>query len=130
MLIDDDEDDNFFHQLVAEESGITESIRIAESAQDALDVIRNSDHLPELIFLDINMPKMNGWEFIEEYSRLKLDSATRAVIIMLTTSMNPMDLEKSKKSPFIAAFKTKPLNAEMLAEIYESFFQSPEGIKL
>jgi CheY-like chemotaxis protein len=79
--------------------------------------------LPELIFLDINMPKMNGWEFIEEYSRLKLNGDGRTVIIMLTTSMNPLDLEKSKKSPHIAAFKTKPLNAEMLAEIYASFFQ-------
>jgi CheY-like chemotaxis protein len=123
MLIDDDEDDNFFHKLVAQESGITDSIRVAESAQDALDIIKSSDHLPELIFLDINMPKMNGWEFIEEYSRLKPGGDGRTVIIMLTTSMNPMDLEKSKKSPHIAGFKTKPLNAEMLADIYASFFQ-------
>jgi CheY-like chemotaxis protein len=123
MLIDDDEDDNFFHQLVAQESGISESIKVAESAQDALDIIRNLEDLPELIFLDINMPKMNGWEFIEEYARLKLNNNMRAVIIMLTTSMNPVDLEKSKKSPYIAAFKTKPLNAKMLTEIYDSFFQ-------
>ena len=69
MLIDDDDDDNFFHSLVLNEMHATEHIEVAENAFKALDYLRETFPPPDLIFLDINMPKMNGWEFLEQIGR-------------------------------------------------------------
>jgi CheY-like chemotaxis protein len=120
LFIDDDEDDNFFHQVVVKEMDGAHHIQIAESGFEALDFIKNRAKIPDLIFLDINMPKMNGWEFLEEYRKLQRDHET--IIIMLTTSLNPMDKERSEKIPEIKGFKTKPLDAEMLKEIMRQHF--------
>ena len=70
LLIDDDEDDNYFHRLVLEESASVERIIIAESSIEALEYIRSGKINPDIIFLDVNMPKMNGWEFVEEYEKI------------------------------------------------------------
>src|SRR5690349_10546394 len=94
MLIDDNEDDNFFHKIVLKETGIAEYIKVAESGFEALDFLKQENKIPELIFLDINMPKMNGWEFLEEYRKLNDEQKARVIIIMLTTSLNPADRKK------------------------------------
>src|ERR1041384_1610260 len=94
MLIDDDEDDNFFHRIVVEESGLAKSIKISETAVEALEWFQSAGNLPpELLFLDLNLPKMNGWEFVEELEKLNLSQ--RPVIIMLTTSYSPFDKQKA-----------------------------------
>ena len=72
MLIDDDDDDNFFHQMVLNEVDVANKVQVAESAFEALDYLREGKQIPELIFLDINMPKMNGWEFLNEYKKLDI----------------------------------------------------------
>lgn len=122
MLIDDNEDDNFFHKIVLKETGITEHIKVAESGFEALDFLVNENKIPELIFLDINMPKMNGWEFLEEYRKLNEEQKARVVIIMLTTSLNPTDRKKAFSIPEVNGFETKPLSPETLNEIVERHF--------
>jgi CheY-like chemotaxis protein len=121
LLIDDDEDDNFFHRRVIKEAGLTDHIAVTENAFQALDFIKSQHALPELIFLDINMPRMNGWEFLEKLIRL-LKAGQTTTIIMLTTSMNPADEERSKTISHISDFKTKPLTGEMLSEIINTHF--------
>ncbi|MGZ3883910.1 MAG: response regulator [Bacteroidia bacterium] len=120
LFIDDDEDDNFFHRLVVKEVNGAEYVKIAESGFEALDFLKEKTRVPQLIFLDINMPKMNGWEFLEEYR--KMGDNGEAVIIMLTTSLNPADKERSETIPEIREFKTKPLNAETLRQIIQQYF--------
>jgi CheY-like chemotaxis protein len=124
LLIDDDEDDNFFHKIALGEAGICETIKVAESGFKALDIIKKQESGPELIFLDINMPKMNGWEFLAEYQKLNLK--TKPVIVMLTTSLNPQDRERSRGIPEVVTFRTKPLNVQMLIDIYNSYFNEPQ----
>lgn len=124
LFIDDDEDDNFFHKLVVREIDPAQEVKIAESGFEALELIRNASVQPGLIFLDINMPKMNGWEFIEEYR--KGGSNKETVIIMLTTSLNPADREHAEKIPEIRDFRTKPLNAAMLREIIARYFEGKD----
>ena len=123
LLIDDNEDDNEFHQIVINRMGITDNIQVAENGIEALKFLQTNEILPELIFLDINMPKMNGWEFLEEYKKLNLNKK-QVIILMLTTSVNPADMEKAKKIEEISGFKVKPLTTAMLTEIIEEHFKS------
>jgi len=81
----------------------------------------NGTH-PDMIFLDINMPGMNGWEFLEEYSKLDKQRQSEVIIIMLTTSDSPSDKAKAAALDIVADYKTKPLTKEMVHEIKDKYF--------
>lgn len=68
------------------------------------------------------MPKMNGWEFLTKYSKLGIDQKAKVVIIMLSTSINPADMENAKRMSEITGFRTKPLTADMLKTILQDYF--------
>jgi response regulator of citrate/malate metabolism len=126
MLIDDNPDDNFFHERVIRKSQSAERIITKGSAAEALEFLkinRDKDNRPDLIFLDINMPGMNGWEFLEEYNRLDKELQGRMVVIMLTTSVNPDDIEKAKKFDVVSGYKIKPLTQEMLEEVLNTYLK-------
>ncbi len=123
MLIDDDADDNHFHQIVINKMNITEHIEVALDGEEALNFLEKETQThPDIIFLDINMPKMNGWEFMEIYKELNVDQKATVVVMMLTTSENPVDRERAELYPEINGFNSKPLTEEMLAEILEKYF--------
>jgi len=129
MLIDDNKLDNFYHERVIRKHNAAKNVVVKESGEDALLYLRNkssnpADMHPELIFLDINMPGMNGWEFIEEYKKLDAAFQSKMVVVMLTTSENPDDVEKAKANGVLFAFKTKPLTIEMLNEIMQKFHEA------
>lgn len=116
MLIDDNADDNFYHERVIRKSEAADNVISEQSAEAALEYLRNErNNKPDIIFLDINMPGMNGWEFLREYNKLDKHLQGSAIIIMLTTSENPDDRLKAKD--IVRDFKTKPLTKEMLGEI-------------
>ena len=77
-------------------------------------------HYPELIFLDINMPGMDGWEFIEEYEKLDNTLKQSKIVVMLSTSSDPMDKKKAEFSTVISQFLNKPLKAEGVTYIIEN----------
>ena len=120
--IDDDEDDNFFHQVIINRLNITDQVIIAESGYEALEFLTNTAMAPDLIFLDINMPRMNGWEFMDEYNKLYLLQKKAVIITILTTSVTLYEREQSKKTPGIAGFASKPLTEEMMNDIIKSHF--------
>lgn len=126
MLIDDNADDNFYHERVIKKSDAAEVVISKQSAKEALQYLKSKQNNgaahPELIFLDINMPGMNGWEFLEEYNTLEKQLQSKAVVVMLTTSENPDDVTKSVELNIASTFKTKPLTKEMLEEIIQQFF--------
>jgi CheY-like chemotaxis protein len=127
LLIDDDEPTNFLNQIIIEGSGCAEEIKTAQSGREALDYLLriNSDQTypcPDLIFLDINMPAMNGWEFLEKYRQLDSHYKGKVMIVMLTTSLFPEDKQRSKEIQEISAFENKPLTEEKLDNILKKFF--------
>ena len=122
LLIDDDDGDNEYHRFVIDKMNITENVRVAENGIEALDFLKRENEIrPDLIFLDINMPKMNGWEFLDEYKHLNT-AEKHIIIVMLTTSANPADVEKAQKIAAVKGFETKPLTPEMLTKILTEHF--------
>lgn len=123
LLIDDNEADNLFHQIIMEEeSGFQGEILAFNYAHDALDYLRSNQNAADLILLDINMPRMNGFEFLESYTKFDWDEAEPPVVIMLTTSLNPSDEQKATQYSLVREFMLKPLCAEKFKYIKQTYF--------
>lgn len=126
MLIDDNKIDNFFHERVIKKCNAAKLVITKESGQEALDYLMsgNKKEYPNLIFLDINMPGMNGWEFIEHYKTLDQNLRTAMIVVMLTTSENPDDKARAQTQGILTDYKSKPLTKEMLEEVMETYYSS------
>jgi len=124
MLIDDDEPTNFLSKMLIEEAHCAEHIQVADSGKMALDYLSKCNNSPDLIFLDINMPAMNGWEFLDKYRELDKVKQGKIVIIMLTTSLNPDDKVKAGQMPEISGFENKPLSPELIDRVLKKYFIS------
>jgi CheY-like chemotaxis protein len=120
MLVDDSRDDNFFHERAIKKNNSANVVTMKTSAMAAIEHLKlgkdEAKH-PDVIFLDINMPAMNGWEFIEEFSRLAEEFKGHAKIVMLTHSVNPDDAERAKKVGLISDYRIKPLTPEIVEEV-------------
>jgi CheY-like chemotaxis protein len=126
MLIDDNEHDNFFHEREIKKIDSDTYVIAKQSGKEALEYLKSkkdeTDMQPDLIFLDINMPGMNGWEFLEEYNKLDKEIQSRVIVVMLTTSDNPDDSMKAKTWSFVSDYITKPLTKERLKDIIDEHF--------
>lgn len=126
LLVDDSKHDNFLHERVIREAECTEKVVPLESGRVALDYLTTPENgklsKPDLIFLDINMPGMDGWEFLEAYNELDKSQKGNVVVVMLTTSLNPDDKEKANRIDHIADFINKPLTVEALQEVLDQHF--------
>lgn len=132
LLIDDDPDDNYLHKLVIDESGLCDTVRIVENGLQGLDYLTHPnwpDYVrPDLILLDINMPGINGFEFLERYSQLNESLRSRLVLLMLTTTLSPVD---SKRLPPLGEIKgglSKPLTLAALQQIVDTYFTTSKKI--
>ena len=124
MLVDDDEHTNFLNKAIIRHAQFAEEVIAQMTAEEALNYIKRhqaTGDLPDLIFLDINMPLMDGWDFMEQYSRLLLNGSAPKVI-MLTSSINPKDEKRAAQIDGIAGFRSKPLSRDVLNEIYDEYF--------
>jgi CheY-like chemotaxis protein len=117
MLIDDNEIDNFINQKMIEGCGFSANVYVHTSGKSALEFYQNlaragsipDELFPKVIFLDINMPMMDGFQFLEEFEKIAVKEHSPVKIVMLTTSINPIDIEKANKGKFVSKFLNKPL---------------------
>src|SRR4029078_2201061 len=131
MRIDDDEPTNFLNSMIIEEASCTNHLQIEDSGQRAINYLVNSEKCAhgtknylwtDLIFVDINMPAMNGWEFLAVYNELAKEHMGEIIMVMLTTSLNPDDEVKAKNFARVADFRLKPLTEQLLNEILGTYF--------
>jgi CheY-like chemotaxis protein len=120
LLVDDDVINNFINARLIRKSELCDDLHIATNGKEAITYLisklEKQESCPELILLDINMPVMDGFEFVEAFRKLNFVNQNKVVIVMLTTSSNPKDLEKVE-SLKIGDYINKPLTEEKLKSV-------------
>jgi len=120
LIIDDDPIHNMVSSKLIEKakfSNKTDKVLSGKLALEYLERNAAENALPKIIFLDINMPLMNGWEFLSYFSKLMGDKSKDIPVLMLTSSISPDDIEKSKNHPLVFEFVTKPLSIDKLNDL-------------
>ena len=132
LLIEDDPITNYINQRLITKLEIAKDVQVAVNGEEALAMIlnriQNNKTCPHLIFLDINMPVMDGFEFLERFRRLDFPDKDKIVIVMLTTSTHIQDMDKLGSfgnSELIG----KPLNREKLLAVTRKYFDFIEFSK-
>ena len=121
FLIDDNNIVNFINRKTMENNSFSDSIIEYTSAKKALKSLgereKDSDQIPDLIFLDIKMQLMNGFEFLDNFAKLPSYIKEKAKIIMLTSSLHESDLEYAMLHENVVAFFNKPITKDKLNSI-------------
>ena len=126
LLVDDDPDSNFFNKRLIEKINITERVEISKDGEEAIDFLTLSVNgkypQPSIIFLDINMPKIDGWEFLERYDKLPGGQKAQVVIIMLSIPLNLDDKRKAEADPNVTDYISKYFDEDSLESVLRKYF--------
>ncbi|MHB8206754.1 response regulator [Mucilaginibacter sp.] len=120
LLIDDNYIDNFVTRKILESSNFVEDIVVRQSPTEAIESLLTGAIIPDVIFLDIRMPLMNGFEFLEEYDKLVFPNKENIKIYMLSSSLDPADMQKSELNKHITSFIHKPITQKALEEVFSN----------
>lgn len=123
LLVDDDEINNFISIKLIKKALLNTEITACLNGKFAIDQLleisrKDPSKLPDYILLDINMPIMNGWEFLDEYEKLDIDPAGKSKIYIISSSVFSNDISKAKSYPLVKDFISKPLNVEKISEVF------------
>lgn len=125
MILDDSEFDQVLYKELIERSGMVDKLVQYYYPDEALEFLKQPDRDNiDVLFLDINMPRMNGFEFLEEASQQLGPDFAKIVIIMLTTSLDPRDQQKAKEFEIVKDYVNKPLTVDGLKQVISLLHQS------
>lgn len=123
-LIDDDEIYIFIAKKLINKTDFSEEVEFFYNGKEALRAIKsklyNEEELQDVILLDLNMPIMDGWQFLDEFIRIKTNKTIKVFIV--SSSVNPVDLERAKTYNMVSNYTVKPISREKLKEITEEVF--------
>ncbi len=123
LVIDDDPINNIIFEKLSDITGFAEQITACLSAVDGLDHLqnlqKNGEEAPAMIFLDIRMPIVNGWEFLQRFEKIKTPYFDNTLVYMLTSSSDQSDVNKAKNFGTVSDYIVKPLSVEVLEGIKE-----------
>ncbi len=121
LLIDDNEVDNYISQHIILKSKMSEKVTVKSSALEALEYLHtlksNPEESPDLIFLDIRMPEMDGFGFLDEFNKFPDAIKNHCIIYMLTSSNDSNDITKSLQYPIVKKYLNKPLSMSILQSL-------------
>ncbi len=122
LVIDDDPINNVICKTLIRTLRFSEVVHSFVRAKEALEYLRNAidnqpEKVPQVLFLDVNMPEMDGWEFLEEYDKFPADFKENCHLYMLSSSVNREDMRKSEHYKYIRDFIQKPLSPVSLEDV-------------
>ncbi|NKI17730.1 response regulator [Spongiibacter sp. KMU-166] len=131
LLVDDCEATNLIHRLIIEKYGCVEEVVETLNGAEAMAFLKTKRNgaypQPELVFLDVNMPVMNGWEFLDAYRELPESQLAGVVVVMLTTSTNPDDRTRAQELNEISLFASKPLSIDTIDKVLAQHY--PDSLR-
>jgi CheY-like chemotaxis protein len=120
-VIDDDDIYQFAVARIIESALNTSSVMSFYDGEEALEYFEslkgNDDPIPDIIFLDINMPRLNGFEFMEGYNKIKDRLSKKSKVYMVSSSIDPADIQRSKEMDGIEDYVSKPLDTDLVTDI-------------
>jgi CheY-like chemotaxis protein len=119
-IVDDDEIFTYGFKKLTAIKGLFDEILSFSNGKEAIDFLKdpqNAQRLPDVLFVDINMPVMNGWEFNDAFEELKSQLGKNITIYNISSSVDVEDIKRAKNSPLIADYLLKPIDEVYLAEI-------------
>ena len=124
LLVDDDEINNFISIKLIKKALLNTEIMACLNGKFAIEQLleiqkKDPNKLPDYILLDINMPIMNGWEFLDEYKRLNIDPLGKSKIFIISSSVFSNDINKARSYPLVKDFISKPLNVEKIIDLFK-----------
>ncbi len=121
-LIDDDEVYQFIFRRQMEMSDLASNIQVFSNGQRGFDylkgLLKTPDALPKYIFLDINMPIMDGWQFLDEFSTIDNQLTKDITIYLVTSSIDERDMEKANNRPEVKEYLIKPISEDKIMEVF------------